>query len=76
MNDTSTNPDLAAALGCSEADSDYLSVLSPEQQGQLTEQLKYARRTQRAHVRGAAVDAINHLPRLLRKPLLQLFEAT
>ncbi|MFT5064260.1 MAG: hypothetical protein ACI91G_001635 [Gammaproteobacteria bacterium] len=76
MNDTSTNPDLAVALGCSEADSDYLSVLSPEQQGQLTEQLKHARRAQRAHVRGAALDAINHLPRLLRKPLLKLFETT
>lgn len=75
MTDSKISSRLSAAMRSTEANLDYLAPLTAEQQDKLVEQLKEARRTQHAHVRAAAVDAINHLPRLLRKPLLKMFEA-
>jgi hypothetical protein len=75
MTDIQISSRLAAAMRSSEENLDYLAALSAEQQDQLVEQLDHARSAQHAHVRGAAVDAINHLPRILRKPLLKMFEA-
>lgn len=69
------NPELVKVLQCSDSDLDYLSELEPAQQQMLLEQLEHARARQHEHVRQAGIDAVNHLPRLLRKPLLKLFES-
>lgn len=74
MKELKINARLTAALKSCEENVEYLTNLSCDQQAKLAEQLKHARSKQHAHVRCAAVDAINHLPRLLRRPLLKMFE--
>lgn len=67
-------PKLAKQLGGDESQLECLTALDEAQQQTLELQLQKARAIQHEHVRNAAVDAINHLPRLLRKPLLKMFE--
>lgn len=75
MEPSKLNPLLSSTLRCGEDELEYLQTLSDEQQQLLVNQLKNARVIQHDHVKNAAIDAINHLPRLLSKPLLKMFES-
>jgi hypothetical protein len=53
---------------------DYLNALNEQELETLTTQLSKARKAQHAHVNEATRSAVDQLPRLLRKPVLKMFE--
>lgn len=66
--------EIAKPLRVNAAELDYLAPLSSDELETLQQQLRTARVEQHAHVREATQAAVNQLPRLLRKPVLKMFE--
>lgn len=65
---------IAKPLRVAATDIEYLEQLSSEELVTLQQQLAHARAEQHKHVRQATEAAINQLPRLMRKPVLKMFE--
>lgn len=65
---------IAKQLRVNDAQLDYLQPLSAEALSTLQVQLAQARKAQHAHVNEATRAAVDQLPRLLRKPVLKMFE--
>lgn len=66
--------DIAKILKKTEADCAYLEPLSGDEQEQLASQLRAARKAQHEHMVDATKAAVNQLPRLMRKPVMKMFE--
>lgn len=65
---------LSKQLSVSKAELGPLAVLSDEQLETLSSQLLNAKASQHKHVSDAFRQAVDQLPRLLRKPILKMFE--
>lgn len=65
---------LCSQLRASEVELELLASLTEEQQEKLSVQLLNAKTVQHKHVSDAFQDAVGQLPRLMRKPLLKMFE--
>lgn len=65
---------IAKPLRLEPAQLDYLAALNADELATLQQQLAVARRAQHAHVNDATRAAVNQLPRMLRKPVLKMFE--
>lgn len=65
---------IAKQLRVNTSQLDYLEPLSADELTTLQAQLADARKAQHAHVNEATKAAVNQLPRLLRKPVLKMFE--
>lgn len=65
---------ISQQLKLAESDLSALQQLTPEQQETLSQQLSRAKEIQHKHVKDAFFQAVDQLPRLMRKPILKMFE--
>lgn len=65
---------ISQQLKLTESDLAALQQLNAEQQETLSQQLDRAKEIQHKHVKDAFFQAVNQLPRLMRKPVLKMFE--
>ena len=65
---------IAKQLRVDSSQLNYLDGLSSDERATLQQQLASARKAQHAHVNEATRAAVEQLPRLLRKPILKMFE--
>lgn len=65
---------IAKPLRAAVSDLEYLEQLNAEELATLQQQLSDARIAQHQHVREATEAAVYQLPRLMRKPVMKMFE--
>lgn len=65
---------ISTLLNVPEKELSALEALTAEQQATLATQLTQAKDLQHQHVRQAFLQAVEQLPRLVRKPVLKMFE--